>query len=110
VGVVLVLDKPHAITELRLTSKSRGWTGQVFVTDNPEALSSDVLDSWGDELGQAVNIAEGDRTIEVREAKVGQATGTYVLLWITDLGPKVGDVAQVKIAEISVHELTTRNS
>lgn len=105
VGVVLVLDKPHAVSELRLTSVSRGWTGQVFVTDDGGALSSGDLDSWGEEQGQAVNIETGERTIKVRPT-----TGTYVLLWISDLGPKIGEIAQVKIAEISVHELTTRKS
>jgi serine/threonine protein kinase len=104
VGVVLVLDKPHTVSELRLTAVSRGWTAQVFVTDDGGALSGD-LDSWGEEQGQGVNIDAGERTIKIRPT-----LGTYVMLWITDLGPKVGDVAQVKIAEISVHEPTTRKS
>jgi serine/threonine protein kinase len=102
VGVVLFLDKPHAISEVRLTSKTVGWTAQVFVADR---LSTD-LDGWGDQRGQALNIGAGDQTIKLGP----NASGTYVLLWITDLGPKVGDVAQVKIAEISVYELTTRKT
>jgi tRNA A-37 threonylcarbamoyl transferase component Bud32 len=102
VGVVLFLDKSHTVSELRLTSKTVGWTAQVFVADR---LSTD-LDGWGDQKGQALNIGAGDQTIKLGP----NATGTYVLLWITDLGPKVGDVAQVKIAEISVRELTTRKT
>jgi serine/threonine protein kinase len=97
VGIILVLDKEHPISELRLTSKSKGWNAQVYVADRP----SRVLDGWGDQRGQAVNIGEGDQTI-----KVGPASGTYVLFWITYLGPKVGGISQVKIGDISVREPT----
>jgi serine/threonine protein kinase len=100
VGVVMVLDRTRVIRELKITSKSQGWNAQVYVA---ETVPRD-LDGWGDQRGQAVGIGEGPTTV-----RLSPAAGTYVLLWITDLGPKVGDVAQVKIGDLELRENTPRD-
>ncbi len=93
VGVVMILDEPRLVSQVSVVSNSRGWTAQVYVADR---LGGD-LDSWGDQRGQIVDVPEGSSKIGLTPT-----TGTYVLLWITDLGPKVGNTAQVKIAELAL--------
>ncbi len=93
VGVIMILDEPRLVSQVNVVSKTRGWTAQVYVADR---LSED-LDGWGDQRGQLVDAPEGSSKIGLTPV-----TGTYVLLWITDLGPKVGNVAQVKIAELAL--------
>jgi serine/threonine protein kinase len=100
VGVVMVLDRTRVIRELKITSKSQGWNGQVYIA---ETVPRD-LDGWGDQRGQAVGIGEGTTTVPL-----SPAAGTYVLLWITDLGPKVGGVAQVKIGDLELRQSSPRD-
>ena len=94
VGVVLVFEKPQLVRSLQLTSLRQGWNAQVFVSDRP----SDTLAGWGDPRGQATDIASGRSTVSI-----DPTTGTYVMLWITDLGPKTGSFAQVKIADLALY-------
>ena len=93
VGVVLILEQSRILRTLTISTPSKGWNAQVYVSNR---LPTD-LDGWGDQRGSKVNIADGTSSISIQPAK-----GTYVLLWITDLGPKTGDFAQVKIAELGL--------
>jgi hypothetical protein len=93
VGVVMVLEQAQTVRTVTLTTPSNGWNAQVYVSDR---LPTD-LDGWGEQRGSKVNIGSSSSTIDIQPTK-----GTYVLLWITDLGPKTGPFAQVKIAELGL--------
>lgn len=93
VGVIMILDEPRVVSQLNVISETRGWTAQVYVADR---LSED-LDGWGDQRGQLVDAPKG-----LSKIALTPSASTYVLLWITDLGPKVGSIAQVKIAELAL--------
>jgi serine/threonine-protein kinase len=93
VGVVLILADTAEIKALDLITPTLGWAAKIYVSDE---LASD-LDGWGEPVGQIVASPIGHERIKLRPS-----IGSYVLLWITDLGPKVGPVAQVKIGEASV--------
>ena len=92
VGVILQLDASHQVKDLAVFTPSRGWSAQVYVAD---AVGSS-LDDWGPQVGAitAANASQLDVTLR-------GASGRYVLLWITDLGPKVGTFARVVIGELS---------
>ncbi len=93
VGVVLILPDAAEVRNLDIDTPSQGWSGKVYVRDE---LPSD-LDGWGNPVGQVVSSRTGHTRIALRASR-----GRYVLLWITDLGPKVTQFAQVKIGELSV--------
>ena len=89
VGVYLVLPDAAEVRRLTIDTTSRGWAAKVYVSDR---LASD-LDGWGESVGEVVNSAVGQTSVNLKTSR-----GRYVLLWITDLGPKVGQFAQVKLA------------
>jgi eukaryotic-like serine/threonine-protein kinase len=93
VGVVLILPDATEVRSLDIDTPSQGWSGKVYVRDE---LPSD-LDGWGNPVGQVVSSRTGHSRIDLRASR-----GRYVMLWITDLGPKATQFAQVKIGELSV--------
>jgi hypothetical protein len=76
-GLVLTLDSPAKLRELRVNSPVQGWAASVYVAPSP----ADSLGGWGQPVDTQTNIA-GSATFNL---KVQQ--GGAVLLWITDLGP-----------------------
>ena len=91
VGVYLILPDAAEVRRLTIDTTSLGWAAKVYVSDR---LATD-LDGWGDSVGEVVNSTVGQTSVNLRASR-----GRYVLLWITDLGPKVGQFAQVKIGEL----------
>jgi hypothetical protein len=77
VGVVLQLDGPQKLEELKVTSSSKGWSAEVLVADTPRATRQ----AWGEPVTTKSGIGEGSTTFDL-----GGRTGGAVLLWITDLG------------------------
>jgi serine/threonine protein kinase len=74
VGLRLLLEDTSTIDRVRLVTANRGWNLEIYVADqfNP------------DDLGQPVgSVTDGDATAVV---DVNGATGSEVLLWITETG------------------------
>ncbi|MGI9022075.1 MAG: protein kinase domain-containing protein [Acidimicrobiales bacterium] len=90
VGVTLTLDSPQKLGSLQVTSPSRGWSADVYVTEAPQA--GPPPGGWGQPVATRTGI-DGSATFDLR-AKVG----SVVLLWITDLG----DGDSVVIDEVRV--------
>ena len=76
VGIYAHLGRPRELDELVVDSGSQGWSAQVYVADEPAS----GLDGWGTPVAQ-VDGADGAATVDL-----GDARGSYVLLWITDPG------------------------
>ncbi len=91
VGVVLQLDGPHKLKELKVTSPSRGWSAEVLVADAPRA----TRDAWGGPVATKVAGADGTTTFDL-----AGRTGGAVLLWITDLGEgnSVVSIGELRLA------------
>jgi len=77
VGVVLQLDGPHKLKELKVASPSRGWTAEVLVAGGPQATRA----AWGDPVSVKKGVGDGATTFDL-----AGTNGGAVLLWITDLG------------------------
>ena len=90
VGVILQLDGPHKLKELKMISPTEGWSAEVLVADAPKT----TRDAWGAPVATKRAIAGGSTTFDLRDR-----TGGAVLLWITDLGE--GNSA-VSIGELTV--------
>ncbi|MCU1461950.1 MAG: Serine/threonine protein kinase [Acidimicrobiales bacterium] len=82
VGFVLTLGTPTKLNHLKLTTPSRGWSGQVYVADGPKAS----LAEWGQPVDSKTGIS-GGVTFDLKGS-----TGAVVLVWITELGSS-GSVA-----------------
>jgi eukaryotic-like serine/threonine-protein kinase len=87
VGIAVQLDRRVDLASLVARSPNRDWAAQVYVADSP----STTLEGWGDPVAAAIDI-DGDATFALDDA-----TGRWVLLWITDLGEGTG---RVEIQEI----------
>lgn len=92
VGVILQLESSRELKQLSVFTPSRGWSAQVYVADSVGAS----LDDWGTQVGAISDANDAQFDVTLRSAR-----GRYVLLWITDLGPKVGSTARVVIGELS---------
>ncbi len=80
VGLYVQLRQSAMVSTLRITNDTSGWFGQVYVSSREGAQLSD----WGPAVGTIRNAQAGtfDLALTPRE-------GSYVLLWITNLGDKV---------------------
>lgn len=76
VGLVLTAAATAEFRELRITSPTRGWRAEVFVSDDDPS----TLAGWGEPVDQVVG------TAQTVIAKLGGREGRAVLLWVTDLG------------------------
>ena len=77
VGLVLQLDSPTKLAELKAFSPVEGWSASVYVADS----AGSELSEWGQPVTSETSI-DGDVTFDL-----GDKTGRAVLLWITDPGP-----------------------
>ncbi len=91
VGLILRTDAPARIASLRIEG-STGWKGAVYVTDTDPSAATGPPESGG----IPVDVASSPTKVDL-----GNATGSYVLIWITDLGPASGR-HRVEIAELSL--------
>jgi eukaryotic-like serine/threonine-protein kinase len=85
VGLWVQLDAPHDITSVTVTALEGGWSGEVYVADQPGR----TLDAWGPPQ------ATGDNIPATHPFSMN-AHGQYVLVWCTHLPPsnklQIGDV------------------
>ena len=85
VGLWVQLDAPHDITSVTVTALEGGWSGEIYVADQP----GNTLDAWG------APRASGDNVSATHPFALN-ARGQYVLVWCTQLPPsnklQIGDV------------------
>ncbi|HEY4396597.1 MAG TPA: protein kinase [Acidimicrobiia bacterium] len=85
VGLWVQLDAAHDVTSVTVTTLEDGWSGQIYVADQPGSS----LAAWGPAR------ASGDNLPAVQRFDVN-ARGQYVLVWCTQLPPsdklQIGDV------------------
>jgi eukaryotic-like serine/threonine-protein kinase len=91
VGLVIGLGASTAIDKVAVTSPTSGWSVTAYVADGDPA----ELSGWGTPVGSATGIRSGTTTLDLGDAK-----GTSVLLWITDLGD--GPQFRVEITDVLV--------
>ncbi len=77
VGIAVDLGESHDLAELQVTSPDTGWTAAVYVSD----AAHDSLAGWGDAIATVDSGESGTTKISLDDEN-----GSYVLLWITDLG------------------------
>ena len=85
VGLWVQLDTAHDVTAVTVTTLEDGWSGQIYVADQPGSS----LDAWGQAR------ASGDSLPAVQRFGLN-ARGQYVLVWCTQLPAsdklQIGDV------------------
>jgi eukaryotic-like serine/threonine-protein kinase len=86
VGIWVKLDVPHDITQVTVTALEAGWSGEIYVADQP----GDTLDAWGPPRATADNIPA------THPFALNDTHGQYVLVWCTQLPPsnslQIGDI------------------
>lgn len=101
-GVVIQLDRPRSVHLLTVTSSTPGWSAQAYVSSHLPLPLAPPPTAWGPPTGALTM----DKTIGT--ISLGGHRGSYVMLWLTDLGPldlQLPDGsyrARVTIAELSV--------
>ena len=91
VGLVLRLESPARLGTLRLVG-STGWKGTAYVTASDPSAATGPPTSGG----IPIDMGTSPSTIDL-----GDTSGSYVLIWITDLGPSAGR-HRVELAEVSL--------
>ncbi len=77
VGVFLTTREDKPVARVEIDSPSQGWSAQVFTS----TTASDTPAGWGESRGTIENAQVGTTSISATNA-----TGRYVLIWLTDLG------------------------
>ena len=89
VGLVLTLDRPHRLRQLKVTSSTQGWAAQIYVSDVPHPS----LAEWGTPVASRTGL-DGPATFDLNGHE-----GGAVLLWITDTGvDRKADVAEIVVS------------
>jgi serine/threonine-protein kinase len=88
VGLVLTLASPSSVSEVAVTTETRGWAAEIYVADAP----APDLAGWGAPRASASALS-GNHTFDV-----DGADGSAVLVWLTD----VGDTGRAVLGEIEV--------
>lgn len=91
IGLAIQLRSSATLRTLAVTSATKGWSAQAYVSDTPVASGQSVT-AWGQPTGTQTDIS-GNVTLSL-----GGRKGRYVLLWITNLGP----ADQAEVAELQV--------
>jgi eukaryotic-like serine/threonine-protein kinase len=86
VGLVVRLDPAGRPGTLRVRASNTGWAASVYVGDDAGA----TLDAWGEP------VATQDSLGDSAEFDLGDAEGSYLLLWVTDPGD-LGDDGRYRI-------------
>jgi serine/threonine-protein kinase len=86
VGLVLRLDPAGRPGVLRVRSSNTGWAASVYVADE----AGTTLDAWGEPVTAASSLGD------TAEFDLGDASGSYVLLWVTDPG-EIGDDGRYRV-------------
>jgi eukaryotic-like serine/threonine-protein kinase len=86
VGIWVKLDAPHDITKVSVTALQSGWSGEIYVADQPGS----TLDAWGPAR------ASGENLGTTHPFDLNGARGEYVLVWCTQLPAshklEIGDI------------------
>lgn len=91
VGLVVDLGQSTDVASLRIETPNGGWSATVHVGDRP----ADTLEGWGEAAATVDVASEGTTTVDL-----GAARGSYVLVWLTDLGTDGG--VQFDLRELRV--------
>jgi serine/threonine protein kinase len=85
VGLWVQLDARHDITTVTVTALEGGWSGEIYVADQPGTS----LDAWGPPRASSDNIPA------THAFPLSSTQGQYVLVWCTQLPPsnklQIGD-------------------
>jgi tRNA A-37 threonylcarbamoyl transferase component Bud32 len=91
-GLAIQLDGKHTLHNLTVTTPSTGWAASVYVS-NSEPANGQPVTAWGSPTDSKTNV-DGSTTFSL-----GGKSGSWVLLWLTDLGPTFhAEVAEVKVS------------
>jgi serine/threonine protein kinase len=86
VGLWVRLDASQDISTVTVTTLENGWSGQIYVADQPGT----TLDAWGPVR------ATGDNVAATHAFDLSNARGQYVLVWCTQLPEanklQIGDI------------------
>jgi eukaryotic-like serine/threonine-protein kinase len=80
VGLYVQLKQSATIRTLRINNETPGWSAQIYVSSREGTQLSD----WGPVVGTVTNA-----TADTFDLALTPREGSFVLLWITDLGAKV---------------------
>ncbi len=94
IGVVLDLGTDRAVRSVQVDSYDQGWSGEIYVSSRP----APTLAEWGAAAGDFRNAVNGSFTVALTPTN-----GRYVLVWITDLGPKRGSTFKAALSELRVY-------
>jgi eukaryotic-like serine/threonine-protein kinase len=94
IGVVVDLGEERTVRSLQVDSYDQGWSGELYVSSR----SAPTLAEWGAAVGDIRNAVRGSFTTTLTPTN-----GRYVLLWITDLGPKRGSTFKAALSELRVY-------
>ena len=96
IGLAIHLSQPEHGDTLVVTSPNAGWAAETFVS--PTAVASgQPVSAWGSPTDSKEGIPAGNATF-----KLGSRNAQWVLLWITDLGGRVGGSYEGRISELVV--------
>ena len=96
IGLAVHLSQPEQGRTLVVTSPNDGWSAEVFVSST-EISSGQPVSAWGSPTDSKSGIGAGTTTF-----KLGSRNAQWVLLWITDLGSRVGGFYEGRISELAV--------
>ena len=89
VGVAVQLDRVEALTQVTVSSATRGYAAEVRVADSFQP----TLDGWGPPVDAKSDI-NGDTTFDLKGRR-----GGAILIWITDLGEaRVAQINEVRVS------------
>lgn len=94
VGLYLDLGRQGELDELVIESASSGWAARIYVADQPGAGLAD----WGEAVAEVSDVTDTSTTVDL-----DGASGSYVLVWLTDPGD-AGDAGRyrVELQELSI--------
>jgi len=95
VGIYVTLEDAADIQQIEIDAATRGWTADIYVSDQP----GNTVDDWGEPVGRVENGKAELNVVELDEPTSGRA----VLLWITQLGDEPRSRTNQFLVE--VHEL-----
>ncbi|MGK2928327.1 MAG: protein kinase domain-containing protein [Acidimicrobiales bacterium] len=93
VGIYVDLGRQVDLDELVVESPSSGWAARIYVADQPGAEIGD----WGDPVEEVTDV------VDTTTIDLDGASGTFVLVWLTDPGDAGDDGRhRFQLQELSV--------